>query len=55
MVEAIEVTQVRYKPYATIERTDFLNAIIFREFGIIWKLLNVNINMAHENYATYEF
>ena len=27
MVKAIEVTQVRYKPYATIERNDFSNAL----------------------------
>ena len=29
MVKAIEVTQVRYEPYATIERADFSNAIDF--------------------------
>ena len=28
MVKAIEVMQVRYKPYATIERTDFSNALV---------------------------
>ena len=29
MVKSIEVTQVRDKPYVTIERTDFSNAIVF--------------------------
>ena len=47
MVKAIEVMQVRYKPYATIERTDFSNDLV--------ELLNVNIIMAHENYAQCEF
>ena len=54
MVKATEVTQMRHKPYATIESTGFSNAI----FLIIWyklRLLNENINMAHENYATWEF
>ena len=27
----------------------------FWQFGINWKLLNVNINMTHENYAKCEF
>ena len=29
MVKAIEVTQVRCKPYATMERTSFSNALVF--------------------------
>ena len=29
MVKVIEVTQVRYKPYATIERTGLSNAKVF--------------------------
>ena len=33
MVKATEVTQVRYKPYATIEKkNDFSNAIVFDNF-----------------------
>ena len=42
---------MRYKPYETIERTDFLKCHRFWQFSTNWKLLNVNINMAHENYA----
>ena len=55
MVKAIEVTQVRNKPYETIERTDFFKCQSYLQFGINWKLLNVNMNMAHENYAKCEF
>ena len=55
MVNEIEVTQMRHKSYATIESTGFLNAFIFWQFGINWKLLNVNNNMAHVNYAKCEF
>ena len=29
MAKAKEVTQVRYKPYATIKRTDLSNALVF--------------------------
>ena len=32
MVKAIEVMLLRYKPYATIERTDFSNAILIDNF-----------------------
>ena len=55
MVKAIEVTHVRCKPYATIERTEFSNAIVFWQFGINWKFLNVNINIAHENMLNVSF
>ena len=41
IVKAIEVTQVRYKPYETIERTDFFKGPSFWQFGSNWKLLNV--------------
>ena len=34
MVKAIEATQVRQHPYATIERTDFSNAIVFD--NLVW-------------------
>ena len=27
----------------------------FRKIGIKWKLVNVNINIGHENYANYKF
>ena len=36
MVKAIEVTQMRYKPYATIESTEFSNTLVF--FTIWYKL-----------------
>ena len=55
MVKAMEVTQVRYKPYATIERTNFSTAIVFDKLVSIENLINVNINMAHKNYARFEF
>ena len=55
MVKAREVTQVRYKPYATTEITYFFKCHCFWQFGIYWKLLIVNINMAHEKYAKCEF
>ena len=55
MVRAIEVMQVRYKPYATKERTDYSNALVWTIFGMKCKLLNVNIIMAHENYAKCDF
>ena len=35
MVKAIDVTQVRYKPYATIERSDFSNALVFDNVAYI--------------------
>ena len=46
MVKAIGGTKGKSKPYQTIERTDFSNAL----FWIIrhkLKLLNMNINMGH--------
>ena len=45
MVKAIGGTQEKSKTYATIERADFSNAIVFDNLVHNWKLLNVNINM----------
>ena len=55
MVKAIEVMQVICPPFATIVRADFFKCPGFGQFGINWKLLNVNIIMADENYDKCEF
>ena len=37
MVKAIEVMQLRYKPYATIDRTDFSNDLVVDNLVLIKK------------------
>ena len=54
MVKAIGGTQGKSKPYATIERADFSNAM----FWTIWYKLEITEcehQYGHENYAKCEF
>ena len=55
MVKATEVKQERCKPLCNNRKNWFFKCHSFWQFGINWKLLNVNINMAHENYAYVSF